>query len=43
MLSLSLDDLKLVTQSLSLDNLKLIAKNRGIKAFNTKTCLRKDY
>ena len=33
MLGLSLDDLKLVTESLSLDDLKLIAKRRGIKGY----------
>ena len=41
MLSLLLDDLKLILESLPLDDLKLIAKSRGIKGY--KTCLRKDY
>ena len=33
MSGLSLDDLKLFTESLSLDDLKLIAKSRGIKGY----------
>ena len=41
MLDLSLDDLKLFTESLSLDDLKPIAKSRGIKGY--KNISKKDY
>ena len=29
--------------NLSLNELKLVSKSRGIKGYNTKTCLRKNY